>query len=241
MKTFKAFGFASLALALALGGCEKRETRTEARTDTTTTPATTPAPTTATTDRVPDTLDRQPVSGTESSVPAGSTASGTTTTTTTTTSDIYYVGDDGNRLMLSDSSLITDMQRKLTDAGVYHGPIDGRTSPELATAIRDYQAKKNMEQTGTIDRSFASDLGLQWDRFTAKADTKMDEAGSDVKRVSGEAGHDLKEGAKDLGRDIKSGAEKAGDKIEAGTKKAGDKIEEGADKAEDKLDPAKKY
>src|SRR5688500_16196247 len=101
MKTLKTLGFASLALALVAGACERREMRTGTRKETTTTP--TPAPsatdTTATADRVPSTLDeRQPVSGTESTVPAATgTAPATTTTTTTTTSELYYVGADGSR------------------------------------------------------------------------------------------------------------------------------------------------
>src|SRR6185503_9144948 len=100
--------------------------------------ATTPAvDTTAPADRVPSSLDdKQPVAGHEATTT-------TTTTTTTTSSDIF---------MLHDSILLTEVQRKLQNEGVYSGATDGRTSAELESSIRQYQAKKGLDQTGALDR-----------------------------------------------------------------------------------------
>jgi hypothetical protein len=224
MKTFKTLGAVSLAVAGLVGmGCEKRETRTTTTTttstpsaDTSATTTTPAAPTTAPADRVPGTMDRQPVSGTD-----------TTSTVTTTTTEIYVMGEDGQRIMLHDSGLISDLQRKLKAEGLYMGEIDGKTSPELASALRQYQTQKNMTQTDALDRTTAERLGLEWNRFTASAEQKAEGIGSDVKRVSGEAATDLKEGAKAIKEDIKRGAAEG-----AGA------VEEGARDVKKELDPA---
>lgn len=225
MRTFQLLGVASLAFGL-LGACERKETITTHEVATAPPTSSTPAvETTAPVDRVPSSLDeKQPVAGHE--MPA------------TASPDIYTANEDGTRHMLHDSILITEVQRKLQNEGVYSGATDGRTSAELESSIRQFQAKKGLAQTGALDRPTTEALGLEWNRFEYKSDTGI---GADVKKAGSELIDDTKQGAKEIGREIKEGAEKAGTKIESGTKKAGEKIREGADKVKEETAPTKSY
>jgi predicted small secreted protein len=218
MRTMKTLAITSLAVAgLAFAGCERRAPNVDdqARGYTPSTdPATrggagtTTTDRTEATDRVPEPLDRQPVAGRE----PGSTVPGTTTTTetTATASDIFVMNDDGTRTMLHDSALLTQVQQKLSSEGLYTGTVDGRATPELASAIREYQAKKGLPQTGAIDKRTADAMGLEWSRLSAGG------ASGTMGDTMREAGRDIESGARDLGRDIKEGAERTGERIEEG-------------------------
>jgi peptidoglycan hydrolase-like protein with peptidoglycan-binding domain len=261
MSKFRTFIVSSLAVAgLAFAGCEKRSPNADTQAKGTT-ESTAPA------DRTPSSLDRQPVSGSDdtagSAVPstAGSTSTGygtadqgqaptaapmgtgdtATTTTTTTTSDLYWTDEDGTRHMLHDSALITQVQQKLSTSGAYRGATDGKTSPELAAAIRDFQKKQGLPETGTIDRKTADAMGLDWSKFSAEGESKTigdtvrgaasdleqkaNEVSGDIQRTAGEAEagaesarQDFEAGAKELGRDVEEGANKAAGEIQEGAR-----------------------
>jgi peptidoglycan hydrolase-like protein with peptidoglycan-binding domain len=46
---------------------------------------------------------------------------------------------------------ITNVQQKLSDAGLYHGPMDGQWGPKSAAAMRSYQEKNDLPVTGRAD------------------------------------------------------------------------------------------
>ncbi|HTI86396.1 MAG TPA: peptidoglycan-binding domain-containing protein [Alphaproteobacteria bacterium] len=48
---------------------------------------------------------------------------------------------------------VRQAQTALQKAGYYHGKIDGLYGPQTRAAVRDYQAKENLSQTGRLDRT----------------------------------------------------------------------------------------
>jgi len=64
---------------------------------------------------------------------------------------------------------IRQVQEELRKRNLYFGNIDGRSSPELAGALKRYQNRKGFAVTGTVDRDTAYSLHVQAasDTFTA--------------------------------------------------------------------------
>jgi hypothetical protein len=56
--------------------------------------------------------------------------------------------------------LRSDVQRELRDRGFYRGPIDGVLGPRSREAIRRYQARHDLEETGEINTALLRSLGL---------------------------------------------------------------------------------
>jgi hypothetical protein len=52
------------------------------------------------------------------------------------------------------------VQEELRRRNLYFGDIDGRITPELTTALRRYQSRKNLAVTGQIDQETASSLNI---------------------------------------------------------------------------------
>jgi peptidoglycan hydrolase-like protein with peptidoglycan-binding domain len=48
---------------------------------------------------------------------------------------------------------VTNVQQKLSDAGLYHGPMDGQWGPKSAAAMRSYQQKNGLPVTGMADHA----------------------------------------------------------------------------------------
>ena len=223
---------------LAFAGCEKRAPTTDQQgkgTVATTDPrapseptATTPAPS-----ALPVASDeKQPVAGRDMAV-AGA--------------DLFWVAGDGKRAMIHDTALLTQIQQRLATDGVYTGATDGRTSPELAAAIRQFQAKKGLAETGSIDRTTADAMGLDWAKLSAPAaggsetmGEKADRAGAAIENKAGELRGQAKQGAEKLGEkmdnaggETEAGAKRLGTEVEAGAKDFGRQVETGADKAKE--------
>ena len=125
--------------------------------------------------------------------------------------------------MLHDSALITQVQQKLSAAGVYAGPTDGKTSPELAAAIKEFQAKQGIDQSGAIDHKTADALGLDWSKF---------HSGSTATGESKTMGETIRGAASDVEKGLKQGASEA----ESGANKAAGEIKDTAKDAEKKLE-----
>src|SRR5215213_4167769 len=69
-------------------------------------------------------------------------------------------------LLLSTAAIYGDervrqVQEELRRRNLYFGDIDGTATPELANALRRYQARKGIGVTGTIDDATATSLDLQ--------------------------------------------------------------------------------
>ena len=47
---------------------------------------------------------------------------------------------------------VKQVQEKLQQEGLYHGPIDGMAGPETKQALAQFQQKHGLKQTGTLDR-----------------------------------------------------------------------------------------
>lgn len=56
---------------------------------------------------------------------------------------------------------VSDVQRKLSDSGFYHGPFDGKWGPASSAAARDYQRAHNLPVTGLADHATLVSMGLQ--------------------------------------------------------------------------------
>ena len=81
--------------------------------------------------------------------------------------DIYMLDADGKEWLVTDHRLIADVQRKL-DARGFEVTVDGKADVETATALRRFQQKRDLDQSGKVDRATARALGLDWDRFLAQ-------------------------------------------------------------------------
>ncbi len=57
-------------------------------------------------------------------------------------------------------SELRQAQQKLKDDGDYHGQIDGKFGPKTRQALKDFQQKNGLPQTGQLDQQTASKLGL---------------------------------------------------------------------------------
>lgn len=245
MNKFKTLALSIVALGgLALGGCEKRAPSADqqgkgyvASTDpasTTATPSTTAPSATAT----PATDDRQNVAGRDLGAAVSDTVS-----------DVYWVDTTGNRAVLHDTATLTQIQQRLAADGFYRGQNDGKTSPELTAAIRQFQAKKGLAETGMIDNQTADAMGLDYAKLSAKPgaatttdDTlgaKADRAGEKAETKAGELRGEMREGADKLrdktgtaAEDTKAGAKQLGNEVEAGARDMGRDLESGANKVE---------
>jgi peptidoglycan hydrolase-like protein with peptidoglycan-binding domain len=200
MTRFHALAMSGLTiLGFTLGACDRRApTADQQGKGYASTPATTPAPTPA--PSTPAVEERQPVSGHDE---AG---------VTTPTTDIYAVDANGNRIAIRDSAMVTRVQQVLKDSGMYTGPTDGTSVAELSPAIRQFQAKHELAQTGVIDQQTANAMGLPWDKVSGQTSATEDlksgakKAGEEMKTDLNKAGETLEEKTKQLGRDIKEGA-----------------------------------
>lgn len=56
---------------------------------------------------------------------------------------------------------VRQVQEELRKRNLYFGNIDGRSSPELASALKRYQDRKGFAVTGRVDRATASSLHVQ--------------------------------------------------------------------------------
>ncbi len=261
MKRFHAFAIAGLAALGLSTACEKRAPTAdtqgrgyvESRDPNApgSSPSTTTTPSTDTTGAAPSgtagsDLDRQPVSGTGGDTAATTpTTPDSTGTGTTTSTDVYWVADDGERTVISDSTLITRVQQKLKEAGVYQGETDGRVSAELGPAIRQYQAKRGLPQSGAIDKRTADALGVDWDKAKVSgrdegqtATDAIKEGGAKIEAGANEALEGTRAGAAEAGRDLEAGANEAaeetkaaGSELQEGTKELGKDLESGAKRA----------
>lgn len=54
---------------------------------------------------------------------------------------------------------VADMQRKLNDQGFSAGQVDGLWGPDTSAALRRYQAKHGLQQTGQLDQGALAALG----------------------------------------------------------------------------------
>ncbi len=52
------------------------------------------------------------------------------------------------------------LQQSLKDQGFYKGEVNGKVSPDLTVAIRDFQKSKNLPVQGTLDRKTIEALGM---------------------------------------------------------------------------------
>jgi peptidoglycan hydrolase-like protein with peptidoglycan-binding domain len=66
--------------------------------------------------------------------------------------------------LMSKSSMGSDRvkqaQQKLKDDGEYQGQVDGKLGPKTAEAVKQYQQKNGLKQTGRLDRDTLGKLGV---------------------------------------------------------------------------------
>jgi peptidoglycan hydrolase-like protein with peptidoglycan-binding domain len=57
-------------------------------------------------------------------------------------------------------SLVIAAQQKLQSEGLYKGKVDGVAGPETRAALKQFQKKNHLQQTGQLDRKTEEKLGL---------------------------------------------------------------------------------
>ena len=55
---------------------------------------------------------------------------------------------------------IMQAQQKLSAQGIYQGKVDGIDGPQTQAALRQFQGKNGLQQTGRLDRKTEQKLGL---------------------------------------------------------------------------------
>jgi phage tail tape-measure protein len=76
---------------------------------------------------------------------------------------VGHEGTDANGKVASaagSDATIRDAQVALNDQGYSAGPADGRYGPNTQSAVRRFQAEHGLTQTGTLDSSTLSALGV---------------------------------------------------------------------------------
>lgn len=67
---------------------------------------------------------------------------------------VYYAEN------LTDDATVAAVQRRLSNAGYYHGAIDGVIGGGTRTAIRAYERRHGLAVDGRIDRQLLATLGI---------------------------------------------------------------------------------
>ena len=62
--------------------------------------------------------------------------------------------------LLSESAYVREVQEELRKRNLFFGEIDGRETPQLAGALKRYQARKGFEPTGVVDGPTAASLQI---------------------------------------------------------------------------------
>ncbi|MFB3814814.1 MAG: peptidoglycan-binding domain-containing protein [Terriglobales bacterium] len=130
--------------------------------------------------------------------------------------------------------VIKSAQKELADQGFDPGSADGRMGPKTRKAIREFQAKNDLPQTGNLDQPTLAKLNVG-------ATQQLSSAPRDLGRGGKAFGHNIKEGhpveagkgvakgagsfGKKVGSGVKSGAMGIKDKIGSGMSKVGEKVE----------------
>jgi len=58
------------------------------------------------------------------------------------------------------SNRVKQAQQKLKDDGEYQGQVDGKLGPKTAEAVKQYQQKNGLKQTGRLDHNTLGKLGV---------------------------------------------------------------------------------
>lgn len=66
---------------------------------------------------------------------------------------------------------IREVQEELRKRNLYFGDVDGKTSPDLANALKRYQARKGFPVTGAVDETTATSLNVTAATMSAKEAT----------------------------------------------------------------------
>ena len=73
------------------------------------------------------------------------------------------IDEPGTLRLFPGTELILRIQRKLSEAGLYHGPLDGRVGPLLEDAIRTYQIRHGMTPNGEPSEALVKQLETRGD------------------------------------------------------------------------------
>ena len=123
-------------------------------------------------------------------------------------------------LLAQGSGEVRAEQQALKDKGFDPGSVDGVKGPRTRAALRQFQAKQNLQEDGKLGPQARDALGLK----PGSAATNMKAAGTNFKTGYGEGGKDIGHGSKNMAHDVA-----AGHPIE-GTKDIGKGVGHGAEK-----------
>lgn len=107
----------------------------------------------------------------------------------------------GSNLRTQGSDDVRAEQQALKDKGFDPGPVDGVDGPKTRAALRQFQAKQNLEQDGRLGPQTRDALGLK----PGSASTNMKEAGTNLKTGYSQGGSDIGHGSKNMAHDVANG------------------------------------
>jgi peptidoglycan hydrolase-like protein with peptidoglycan-binding domain len=110
-------------------------------------------------------------------------------------------------------------QQALKDKGLYDAEVDGLMGPKTREAIREFQKKENLKETGRLDAETLARLGVE---RTGAADTSGSPAAS-PRTMPGSTGKDAGTTGTDAGTKTESGSSAASPGTTPGPAKSGEK------------------
>jgi peptidoglycan hydrolase-like protein with peptidoglycan-binding domain len=134
-------------VALALGGCSWMEAHN---------------PLSSNTDTAQNSSAQAPAESGSSQAPAASasTSPATTDQAGTTTSSPASTSHHTMAKSRMNGDELKQAQQKLKDDGDYQGNVDGKMGPKTAQAVKSYQQKNGLKQTGRLDHATLAKLGV---------------------------------------------------------------------------------
>ena len=88
----------------------------------------------------------------------------------------------------ADSSVIKQVQQKLSAAGHDAGPADGILGAKTQHALRDFQQAKGINATGQVDATTLTALGVSAGMGATSSSAPEASVGSSTQQSSGDAG-----------------------------------------------------
>lgn len=109
----------------------------------------------------------------------GTTGSGASTDQNGTMSS----GSSSHGAMNADE--VKEAQQKLKDEGDYTGQVDGKFGPQTAQAVKQYQQKNGLRQTGHLDRRTLTKLGVGATSGSSTPEGNGHSGGAQMQKPSG--------------------------------------------------------
>lgn len=85
----------------------------------------------------------------------------------------------------ADHSELMKAQQKLQSEGMYKGKVDGRSGPETEAALKTFQKKNDLQQTGKLDEQTEAKLGISEESGSSTPPSSSGSSGTSNGSTSG--------------------------------------------------------